>query len=235
MLAKSTPIMNLKSFLSNQKRIVSNPPLSGLSFNIVIGNDASDADSIITSLVSSYLLEQNRSRNQIAYIPIVCCERKKMHLRRDVGLLLQSVNLSLSDLLCIDEYDLDWLYKSQEVSITLTDHNAVSEKLKFYFKSCDSSSSNAINNDSNSDSDLNDLVVEIIDHHEDANKHLHVKGDKRNIAFNSMTKMADVGSCCTLLAERWGSDVFFTEEIATLLMGNDDIYSSVYIHISFTF
>ena len=85
-------------------------------------------------------------------IPLVGVEKSKFYLRRDVELLLNQIDISISeDLLSL--YDIDWkMLKSKNIicNFTLVDHNALASKAY-----------NHINYNN-----LDELIIEILDHHE---------------------------------------------------------------------
>lgn len=165
---------------------------------MIIGNEAGDADSIISALTLGYVMSSSRSNNttllQQQQVPVVSISRAEMELRRDAAILLDLVGIDIQKLLYLDDDIVtDNLMPSasastseeddsniSSLSITLVDHN----RLRHMF------------------SHLNPYVTEIIDHHQDEGYHRHVVADsgKRNIAFAN--GHATVASTCTLVAER---------------------------------
>eukprot|EP00984_Skeletonema_dohrnii_P014002 scaffold5860_cov103-Skeletonema_dohrnii-CCMP3373.AAC.3 len=163
--------------------------------NVIIGNEAGDADSIISALTLGYVTSSNNNsppdNNNTFQVPIVSIPRAEMELRRDAALLLDMVGINVQKLLYIDDDIVvtkhllpssppdssDTLLDS---TITLVDHN----RLRPMF------------------SHLNSLVTEIVDHHKDESHHEQVVADsgKRIIAFEN--GHATVASTCTLVAER---------------------------------
>lgn len=185
----------LKQFLISSKSAVLE--ISSNRFakraSIVLGNEAADADSIISSLTYAYLKESNQVQPPTqSFIPLCSVPKADLILRRDVEVLLQQVGIELNDLLCIDEFPLD-----QISNINLVDHNILALPLSF----------------------LGGKVSEIVDHHQDMNEYPEVIGDARECAFEG--NKATVGSCCTLIAERYMSQnpSILNDEVATLLMG----------------
>jgi exopolyphosphatase len=185
----------LKQFLTTSKSAVLE--ISSNTFtkraSIVLGNEAADADSIISALTYAYLKESNQVHPPTqSFIPLCSVPKADLILRRDVEVLLQRVGIELNDLLCIDEFPLD-----QISTINLVDHNILALPLSF----------------------LGGKVSEIVDHHQDMNRYPEVNGDARECAFEGNT--ATVGSCCTLIAERYMSQnpSILNDEVATLLMG----------------
>lgn len=178
---------------------------------LCVGNEAADADSIISSLCYSYLRQSKRDKSKDnfvpeLYIPVVSIERSEISLRQDVNVLLQTIGMSINDLICIDEIPSIYM-KSCKLKFILLDHNVISNKLMSYF-------SEPLNKE------ICD-VEEILDHHIDVGGHIQCSGLSRTIAFDSVTGIPQVGSTCTLVAEKYfsGNTEFLDESIATLLMG----------------
>lgn len=192
---------SFKLYINHLKQLKYPSIVEGIStvvpkYNIVLGNEACDADSIISALCFAYL----KSLKSEIYIPIVLTSRMNIHLKREVQLLLQSIQLDLNDLICSDEIpQLDKFNTAcNQLTLTLTDHNKLSSQFSMY-------SSN---------------VIEIIDHHKDSKEYSWVNNEFRNIAFDETTNKALVGSTCTLIAEKFfenGNKI--CSDIATLLMG----------------
>ena len=184
-----------KSFCDNDTTI------SGQRVRIIIGNEAGDADSIVSALVHGYilslednaLLKTNTTEAETtAYAALVGVPRADLPLRRETTLLLDMAGVDLDQLLCIDgppsivsllapSTDSDASAGGKTLSISLVDHNRIRSSLRH----------------------LDDHVVEILDHHEDEGHHTDAVpegSDARNIAFRGRDAL--VGSTCTLVAER---------------------------------
>jgi exopolyphosphatase len=158
------------------------------SLHFYMGNEAGDADSIISSLALAYTknLEYNSSSNVDAYknIPLVSIPRSDMALRRETVLLLQMAGISTEQLLYLDDASVQSFLKedtstasSTDMALTLVDHNKIRNSL----------------------SHLSDRVVEIVDHHADEEAHRHIVPHRRKIAFEH--GHATAGSACTLVTE----------------------------------
>ena len=194
--------MNLKSFLRSSNNLafnlLSNSQNIG-KLSLVIGNEAADADSIISSLSLAYLKNFAFSSNNIENlsVPIVSIPKKDIALRVDTIILLKEIGIDASDLICTDEIPIDYLSTRGDLSLTLVDHNYMSSSF----------------------SSFSDRVCEIIDHHKDMGYYPHVSGLMRNIAFEK--DHATAGSCCTLIAEKYLSEYpdLLDENISTLLLG----------------
>ncbi len=183
----------VSTFLKGSKRVLTEPIVEKVA--VVLGNQASDADSIISSLCYAKFLQD---RHQRTHLPLTCMSRRDLVFRREVQLLLNTVKVDLGDLVCIEDVPLQKLFDANCLSIVLSDHNELDHTLSSFSES----------------------VVEIIDHHADNGMYQWVKPDKRNIAFDKHTSKALVGSTCTLVAEKYfESLVPMCAEVATLLMG----------------
>lgn len=172
---------------------------------VVIGNEASDVDSIVSSICYAYLKAHYNNNTMSdaaasAIIPIASISRSNLHFRRELDVLLKTIDLELNDLLCVDEVPLSRIHDNNKLSLILTDHNKLSSVLSPFSSS----------------------VIEIVDHHVDSNQYSWVTGMLRDIAFDSTSK-ALVGSTCTLIAEKYfqlnNCDSALSAEVATLLMG----------------
>ena len=188
--------------------------LSSSGSTLVLGNEAADADSIISSLTYAYL-KQWQSDNKIQssspaklrspIIPIVSISRKEIHLRRDVELLLNEIGLQLSDLICVDECNIANLTVESNLDLILVDLNVLGHEMTKKI---------------GSDVPIDEIVKEILDHHEDSGAYL--QAPVREIAFDSERKIPEVASTCTIIAEKYletNSLKALTVDIATLLVG----------------
>ena len=195
--------------LINENNSSSNCHHKGI-INIIIGNQASDADSMISSICYAYYKQSNSQNNgqgnnqnsnkdnQIKYIPLMFIQRNDIKFKREVNLLLSLINLSFDDLICFDELSFSEIETQHQLELTLMDHNHLYPTLDELYST---------------------RVIEIIDHHLDQGFYSNIRGNSRIIAFNKETGRAEVGSTCTLVAEKFYSSNFITDEIALLLLG----------------
>lgn len=164
--------------------------------NIIMGNEAGDADSIISSLALAFVynkivtkVNDIQSYNRILNLPLVSINKDDMKLRRDVVLILRMAGIcNYDDLLYLDDPIFQTIISSSssdvggnaDTSITLVDHNKIRSDLMY----------------------LDSNIVEIIDHHQDEGFHTHIEqsSEKREIAFEN--QKATAGSTCTLITER---------------------------------
>jgi exopolyphosphatase len=186
---------NFISYLDSLAHSVKSESDTRRKTNVIIGNEAGDADSIISALTLGYVMSSSRNNTALLqqHVPVVSISRAEMELRRDAAILLDLVGIDIQKLLYLDDAIVkdNLLIPSastsseqdpdvSSLSITLVDHN----RLRHMF------------------SHLNPYVTEIIDHHQDEGYHGHVVAEygKRNIAFAN--GHATVASTCTLVAER---------------------------------
>ena len=201
--ASASSMPALPAFLSRSYKYFcgNDSTISGQKVRITIGNEAGDADSIVSALVHGYVLGledallKNKTTEETAYMcaALVGVPRADLPLRRETTLLLEMAGVDLDQLLCIDSPPsvASLLAPSTDghssaggakpLSISLVDHNRIRSSLRH----------------------LDDHVVEILDHHEDEGHHTDAvpKGSgARNVAFRGRDAL--VGSTCTLVAER---------------------------------
>lgn len=143
---------------------------------LVSGNEASDADSIVTALVYGYHKHCTRTEADGPVISVVMCNREDVTLRKETTLLLELCGVDFNDLVFLDDSGIDGLLERIE-EVTLTDHNKATGKLAA----------------------LSDLVLEIKDHHKDLGAHERASGCSREIAFAG--DAATAGSACSVIAE----------------------------------
>lgn len=162
-----------------------------LDFKLILGNEAGDADSIISALAYGHVLSLSSSstpNSSTVLVPLASIPRQDIKLRNDVLLLLGFVGIHPADerdILCIDDDIVHTLIHSAGTrnitkSIVLVDHNKLKRELWH----------------------LNGQVTEILDHHQDEGAHMEsVSPEWRQIAFEHSS--ATVGSTCTLIVEKW--------------------------------
>jgi exopolyphosphatase len=173
---------------------------------VVIGNDAGDADSIVSAIALSYIESTYRNGSQAT--PFVSIPRESFENERpEVNLLFKLAGLHdvVNELLYIQ--DLTEMLQgtaSTQLDFTLVDQNTLNPALKRY------------------KSQVN--VVEIVDHHEDKGESIGTcHATNRTIAFDR--GVALVASSCTLVVERLKSlcnadaSCVYPEPLATLLIG----------------
>lgn len=114
---------------------------------------AVDLDSVMSSLICSYLLDQNENKHVVPFINTPC--KRVLEMRGEIQHVLHSQQLSSSELLYMDEV-LDKAIKSNEpVELFLVDHNEVSGQWHRKY------------------SQLKYRIIGIIDHHQDSSQFSH--------------------------------------------------------------
>ena len=176
---------------------------------LVMGNEAGDLDSIVSSICYSYYLylvgnnlnltlttsKEDNKANVI--IPLISFHRNDMILRRDVQLVLDkycNISTKENNLHYISDEMVQNILSSSSsssnnIQIVLMDHNQIQTSIKH----------------------MSNNVISIIDHHDDSicNDHTHVKSDNidilgfplRDVAYKDSKAL--VGSTCTLVVERF--------------------------------
>ncbi len=201
----------LKSFLSASKAAVQRSTTTTTTTttttnttHICIGNEAGDADSIVSAICMGFLKSMHSDSSSSssssssfslapAVVPVAPIYRRMLRLRGDVDILFRSRGIAFDDLVCLDDLNAsDNIVKQSRV--ILMDHNSMNNKVRLLFQEAGS--------------DPETIVDEIYDHHIDLNKHLACTGHKRAVAFNSEMGSPLVGSTCTLVTE------YFTNVIA---------------------
>ena len=161
--------LSLLEFLRERKR----QPTQQL----VIGNEAGDADTIISAISLAYIesMQQGQQKTPIVAIPEADLETQ----RPEVTLLFELAGIlhPTKVLIFVDDPLIE--DDSYGAQLTLVDHNMLTESFET----------------------KNWTVVEIVDHHEDHGQYLNTcSGNARNIAFADGRAL--VASACTLVAER---------------------------------
>uniref|UniRef100_A0A3Q3AXP1 Prune exopolyphosphatase n=1 Tax=Kryptolebias marmoratus TaxID=37003 RepID=A0A3Q3AXP1_KRYMA len=115
---------------------------SGPGVHVVLGNEACDLDSMVSSLAFAYFLSKVGSGEALA-LPLLNIRQSELVLRSDIIFLLRQTGLSPDLLLFRDQLDLRALHQAGRLQLTLVDHNILPS----------------------SDRDLEAAVVQVIDHH----------------------------------------------------------------------
>jgi exopolyphosphatase len=115
-------------------------------FYVVMGNEASDLDSMVSSIMFAFFKSLNSGENEV-YVPVINIPRIDFPLRTETSWLFAKVGLSLDNLLFIDEINLEALLERKQLRLILTDHNKLARHQAQYA----------------------DVITEIIDHHRNEN------------------------------------------------------------------
>jgi exopolyphosphatase len=177
--------------------------------HVVLGNDAGDADSIVSAITLAYIESMNSTGHDCS-TPIVSISKDTfIQERPETNLLFQLAGIKdnvAEKLLFIEDLQ-EILEKNAKgglcpgPSVSLVDHNTLNDSLLRF------------------QDDL--IVTEILDHHEDEHKYEETCfGDRRIIAFDDGHVL--VASTTTLVAERLRLQKFphpYPASIGTLLLG----------------
>ena len=151
------------------------------SIQLVMGNEAGDADSIVSALSLAHVNTLCSDNTNAQNVALVSIPREDLPLRRDAVLLLDIAGINSDNLIYMDDDISNKLFtKSTALTLTLVDHNRIRSSL----------------------SHSSERVSAILDHHEDEQSHEHVTiySGNRIIAFHE--GFATVASTCTLVAEK---------------------------------
>ncbi|XP_042081883.1 exopolyphosphatase PRUNE1 isoform X1 [Haplochromis burtoni] len=160
----------MEEFLTSCQRAVKlSSDQVGPGFHVVLGNEACDIDSMVSALAYAYFLSKT-AHGEMLVLPLLNIRQSELRLRSDSVFLLRQAALSLDLLVFRDQLDLRALQRAGRLRLTLVDHNVLPS----------------------SDSDLEEAVAEVIDHH-----HL-----EREPSPTCPVTAETVGSCATLVTER---------------------------------
>ncbi|XP_059364198.1 exopolyphosphatase PRUNE1-like [Carassius carassius] len=159
----------MEAYLRSCRDVLKGCSKNSQGLHVVLGNEACDMDSMVSSLTFAYFLSKSLDCKKMP-VPVLNIPRAEFPLRSDSSFLLRESGLSQDCLLFRDEVDLHGLHKNKQLMLTLVDHNILPS----------------------ADSELEDAVVEVIDHH------LLL----RPTSPSCPVTVEPVGSCATLVTER---------------------------------
>ena len=138
----SAQIESLNTYLAEKKKTLD----SDRAMHFVLGNEASDLDSMASSVMYAYYAGQaTADENDPVFLPLINIPRADFKLRTEAVYLFDASGIDLESLLFADEVDLDRLQETNRLRLTLVDHNKLAS----------------------SQSRHQELVEAIIDHHKD--------------------------------------------------------------------
>ncbi|KAM5129451.1 exopolyphosphatase PRUNE1 [Mantella aurantiaca] len=177
----------MERFLQDSKAALQNK--DGGDFHVVLGNEACDLDSMVSAITLAYFLSKTSSSKNLVYVPVLNIPREDFPLRTECVFFLRESRISEELLTFRDEVDLAELYESGQLSLSLVDHNVLPR----------------------SDSYMEDVVTEVIDHHV----------LERKPSTNCRVTVELVGSCTTLVAEKIIQEApeILNVQLASLLRG----------------
>lgn len=174
--------------------------------HIVIGNEAADADSIVSAITLAYFYHVTKQSDSLV-VPVVCIPTEDVELRRDAAVLLQKAGIDIRDVLTLSDLAAitDGFTSNERVrAVTLVDHNKLTPQLHAL---------------------LGHLVGEIYDHHEDCHEYTWTPSEKRHVAFQAACESSPgralVASTCTLVAEQFSAKApqALSADVALALLG----------------
>lgn len=179
--------VTMEAYLRSCRDVLKSCSRNSPGLHVVMGNEACDMDSMVSALTFAYFLSKSLDCKRIP-VPVLNIPRAEFPLRSDSIFLLRESGLSQDYLLFRDEVDLHGLHKNKQLTLTLVDHNVLPS----------------------ADSELEDAVVEVIDHHL-----------LQRPSSSCPITVEPVGSCTTLVTERIAqkSPAVLDQQVAQLLYG----------------
>jgi len=152
--------------------------------SVVVGNQASDMDSICCALTLAYLRTVTQCADNEVCLPLVACNREDSTMRGETVFALKQAGVEMADLVFGDDACVSMLF-DKAVAVGLCDH----------CKADDFSQQGAPKIDC------------IVDHHKDQDAHPQVQGILRKIAEGYIpqkdTKKQLIGSCTSAVVENY--------------------------------
>lgn len=186
-------ISNFLHILRTQYEKILDDSQSSVTIHFVMGNESADLDSIVSSISYAYLLCQEGYSNPTElYIPLINVYREEMTLRKDLLYLFQLFDISVDDLLFLDDrVPLNKLFEQKRLRLNLVDHNVLRPRQEH----------------------LSEAIERIVDHHVDENKHYP-------LITNQNKLIAVVGSNATLITEKIfaSQQAVMSTELAAILL-----------------
>jgi exopolyphosphatase len=125
--------------------------------HVAMGNEAADLDSMASSILYAFFRSGGGSETAPPVIPLINIPRDDFVLRTEAHYLFRELGLDIAALRFADEIDLETLYQTQRLRLTLIDHNILAAAQARYAGA----------------------VEAIVDHHADAG--LYQQADPRTI------------------------------------------------------
>lgn len=146
----------LRTFLSQQRKSLQKALQESPSHtmvHVVLGNQANDLDSIISSIVRAYHLSCTGEAHAI-YLSYMNMSRHELMLHKEAIYLFDNFGISVDDLCFLDDtIPLEAIFSKNSLKLHLVDHNELAPNQKQFSSS----------------------VVEVIDHHHDTMKYPHLQ------------------------------------------------------------
>ncbi len=163
---------------------------AGNTFHFIVGNEAADLDSMASAIMYAYFAGEVHAQEEgHLFLPLINIPRADFCLRTEAVYLFNASGVQVENLLFSDDVDLETLSARDRLRLILVDHNKLAA----------------------SQNQLEGLVEEIIDHHQDEGLYPEVKD----------RTIEPVGSAATLVADKILKDraELIDEGTAKLLLG----------------
>ena len=116
----SEQIESLNTYLAEKKKVLNSEGIQ----HFVLGNEASDLDSMASSVMYAYYAGQVLAdKKGHVFLPLINIPRADFKLRTEAVYLFHATGIELGNLLFADEVDLDRLQETNRLRLTLVDHN----------------------------------------------------------------------------------------------------------------
>uniref|UniRef100_H3GU60 DHHA2 domain-containing protein n=1 Tax=Phytophthora ramorum TaxID=164328 RepID=H3GU60_PHYRM len=115
--ARRSSVFAFNEFLRTTRSSLFSSPVS---VHVLVGNEAADADSIVSAL--SYAFVHHQKQAQTLHVALLPITRSELVLRCDVSALFQELGVDTDALVFVDEFP--WALHAR-VKVTLMDHNAL--------------------------------------------------------------------------------------------------------------
>ena len=140
--SSSATTSGLNSFLAAAKgRVAAVAGASGVGggvggggLHVSIGNEAGDADSLVSAICHSYVKDATTSTTADAaafeHVPVLSIPRGDFKLRPETSELMALAGLSTEHLCFVDELELSTLAQASRLRLSLVDHNQLAPKVR---------------------------------------------------------------------------------------------------------
>ncbi len=124
---------NLNDFLTHTKNEYSDQK----AVTVIMGNEASDLDSMASSISYAYLLNEVASDDSRQFVPVMNIPRNDFKLRTEAVYLFDAAGVDLDQVLFMDDIDVTKLQANQDTKVIMMDHNRLSKAWSAFEKQVD--------------------------------------------------------------------------------------------------
>jgi inorganic pyrophosphatase/exopolyphosphatase len=96
----ATPIIEV---LNEYFKVTRSALMGGAPVRVILGNEASDLDSMVSSIAYAYLLSQAHTAIIDVVLPVMNIPRSEFRLRTEADYLFREVGIEVSNLVFLDE------------------------------------------------------------------------------------------------------------------------------------